>query len=172
MCIRDSPSTTNPAANPANDFKNTLFDRQQRGRIETGQPKSKINLTFNYAVRSWDFLVRTVRFGQVQFLNNVDPNAINGVTGAYFNDVGFGTDQVFAAKVTTDLVVSYRFCPGITLSAGGNNIFDIYPDRVYIDPRNDPAAVYANPVAGANKAAGGYNASRDASNRGLSLIHI
>ena len=165
-----NPSTTNPGANPANDFRNTLFDRQQRGRIETGQPKSKINLTLNYAVKSWDFLVRAVRFGQVQFLNNVDPNAINGVTGAYFNDVGFGTDQVFSAKVTTDLVVSYRFCPGITLSAGGNNIFDIYPDRVYIDPRNDPSAVYANPVAGANKAAGGYNASRDASNRGRFLF--
>ena len=86
------------------------------------------------------------------------------------NDIGFGTDQTFSAKITTDLVVSYAFCNGITLSAGGNNIFDVYPDRIFIDPRNNPQAVYENPIAGANKAAGGYNAGRDASSRGRFLF--
>ena len=79
-------------------------------------------------------------------------------------------DQVFAAKITTDLVISYKIVKGITLSGGANNLFDVYPDRIFIDPRNDLSAVYANPVQGTNKTPGGYNSGRDASNRGRNLF--
>jgi len=161
-----NPSLANPGANPANDLGLTLFDRQQRGRIETAQPQDKINLSFTYNVKKWDFLVRAIHWGKVQFLNNVDPLLINKTTGAYFNDIAPGIDQTFSAKITTDLVVSYKVRSGIMISAGANNIFDVYPDKVFIDPRNDLKAVYANPVQGANKTDGGYNAGRDASNRG------
>jgi iron complex outermembrane receptor protein len=167
---KNNPSTTNPNANPANDLALTLFDRQQRGRIENAQPGSKINLTFSYTINKWDFLARAVRFGRAQLLNNVDPKLINKTTGAYFNDFGLGIDQVFSAKVTTDLVVSYRLRTGITFTAGANNIFDVYPDRIFVDPRNDAKAVYANPIQGANKTDGGYNAGRDLSNRGRLLF--
>jgi iron complex outermembrane receptor protein len=164
-----NPSTTNPAANPANDLAFALFDRQQRGRIETAQPKSKINLTLTYSIQKWDFLVRSVRFGEVQFLNNVDPGLVNKITNAYFNDIAFGIDQTFSAKITTDLVVSCKIRPGISLSAGANNLFDVYPDQFFIDPRNNLQTVYSNPVQGANKTDGGYNSGRDASNRGRLL---
>ena len=172
---KNNPSLTDPAANPANDLAFTLFDRQQRGRIETAQPKSKINFTFSYNIKSWDFLLRAVRFGESEFLNNLDPASQRKTDNFYFNDVGFGADQVFSAKVTTDLVVAYRFCPGITLSAGGNNIFDVYPDRFFIDPRNDPKAVYADPsgpatLPAAAKTTTGYSSGRDASNRGRFLF--
>ena len=166
---KNNPSITNPGANPANDLAATLFDRQQRGRIETGQPKSKVNLTGTYSIGKWDFLARAVRFGDVEFLNNIDPRLANS-SGAFFNDIAFGTDQVFSAKIITDLVISYKVYPGITVSAGGNNIFDVYPDRVFVDPRNDLKAVYNNPIQGANKTEGGYNSGRDASNRGRFLF--
>jgi len=121
-------------------------------------------------LKKWDFLFRAVRFGKVQFLNNIDPALINKNTGAYFNDIGLGTDQTFSAKVTTDLVVSYKCRPGILITVGGNNIFDVYPDKVFVDPRNDLAAVYANPETAGNKVSGGYNSGRDASNRGRLLF--
>jgi len=168
---KNNPSVHDPSANPANDLGATLFDRQQRGRIETAQPNSKISLVLTYAIGHWEFLTRNVRFGRVQYLNNVDPRLVNKSTGAYFNDIALGTDQEFGAKVITDVVVTYRFKRGIALSVGGNNIFDIYPDKVYVDPRNNLAAVYANPIAGANKTAGGYNSGRDASNRGRFLFN-
>jgi iron complex outermembrane receptor protein len=166
----------NPAANPANDLAFTLFDRQQRGRIETAQPKSKINFTATYAIKNWNFLLRAVRFGEIQALNNVDPASKRQTDNFYFNDVALGTDQVFSAKITTDLVVSYRFKAGITISAGGNNIFDVYPDRVFVDPRNDLNAVKADPtgpaaVPAASKTTTGYNAGRDLSNRGRFLFN-
>jgi len=167
---KNNPSLSNKAANPTNDLSTTLFDRQQRGRIETGQPQNKINLSVSYNIHRWDFLARAVRFGKVQFLHNIDPTLINPTNGAYFNDAGLGVDQVFSAKVTTDVVVSYKAGAGVTLSIGGNNIFDVYPDRVFVDPRNDPQAVHNNPIAGANKAPGGYNSARDASNRGRLLF--
>ena len=112
-----------------------------------------------------------MRFGKVEYIHNVDPYSTNPVSGAYFNDAGFGTDQTFDAKWTTDLVVSYKAARGITLTVGANNLFDVYPDRIFIDPRNDPAAYYNAPVTtGANKTTGGYNAARDASNRGRFLF--
>jgi iron complex outermembrane recepter protein len=166
----------NPAANPANDLAFTLFDRQQRGRIETAQPKSKINFTIGYSIKNWDFLVRAVRFGETTFLNNVDPASRRKTDNFYFNDVGLGTDQVFSAKTITDLVITYKFPMGVTLSVGGNNIFDVYPDRVFIDPRNEPGAVYADPTGpttlpAATKTTTGYSAGRDASNRGRNLFN-
>jgi iron complex outermembrane receptor protein len=168
---KNNPSLSDPTANPANDLSLTLFDRQQRNRIETGQPASKFSLMAAYTIGKWDFLARAVRWGQVQFLNNVDPNLKNKNTGAYFNDIALGTDQIFGAKLTTDLVVTFRLNPSVALSAGGNNIFDVYPDKVFVDPRNDLASVYANPIQGANKAPGGYNSGRDASNRGRLLYY-
>jgi iron complex outermembrane recepter protein len=171
----NNPSTRknnpDPNANPANDLRLNLFDRQQRARIEVGQPQSKINASFTYSLKKLDILARAVRFGEVTILNNVDPNWVRP-DATFFNDVAVGTDQTFKAKVVTDLVFSYHFTPGVTFSVGGNNIFDIYPDRIYLDPRNDPQAVYANPVNGANKAPGGYGAGRDLTNRGRFLFGV
>ncbi len=164
-------SSGNLAANPANDFKNILFDRQQRARIEHGSPNNKINLTATYSLKKWDFMARAVRFGEVTELNNVANNPFaQKPDGTYWNDVNFASDQKFSAKVTTDLIVTYRFMPGLGLTLGANNLFDVYPDPIFIDPRNSYANVHSNPVAGANKAAGGYGSGRDVSNRGRFLF--
>ncbi|MEO5995084.1 MAG: TonB-dependent receptor [Chitinophagaceae bacterium] len=167
----NNPGKADNTKNPANDLSNVLFDRQQRARVEDGSPKSKINLTLSYGLPKWDFLVRAVRFGETKFLNNVDPSA-RMASGLYWNDVGLGTDQTFSAKITTDVVVTYKFLAGLSLAIGANNLLDTYPDRIFIDPRNDPQTVYTNPVASTdpNKTPGGYGAGRDASNRGRFLF--
>lgn len=169
----NNPSLTDGTKNPANDLKTGLFDRLQRSRIEVGQPRTKLNFTFNYELRKWSMLARTVRFGETKFLNVIDPASRNEATGAYWNDVGLGTDQTFGAKWTTDLVLTYKVVPGMTIAVGANNLFDEYPDRIFIDPRNDPNAYYTTPVStslGTNKTTGGHNAGRDASNRGRFLF--
>ena len=169
----NNPSVGDPSKNPANDLRTALFDRQQRSRIEIAQPKTKFNLTFNYDLRKYNLLVRTVRFGEITALNPADPALRNSATGAYWNDVGPGTDQTFSAKWTTDLVLTYKACPGLNVSFGANNLFDVYPDRIFVDPRNDPNAYYNAPVAsslGVNKTTGGHNAGRDLSNRGRFLF--
>lgn len=169
----NNPSLTDPSKNPANDLSFSLFDRVQRSRIETAQPKSKINLTVGYSIKKFDFSVRAVRFGETVLLSATDPRSVNG-SGVYWNDVALGADQTFKAKITTDVVVTYRFCPAVSLTLGANNIFDVYPDRIFIDPRNDQAAVYGNPnnptTLSTSKTEGGYSAGRDLSNRGRFLF--
>ena len=167
----NNPSLTDPTKNPANDLSVALFDRLQKSRIEDAQPKSKINLTFNYDFKKFSFLVRAVRFGETVLVSNTDPKAVNG-SGVYWNDVALNADQTFKARITTDLVVTYRYCSAISFSAGANNIFDVYPDRLFIDPRNDPQAVIGNPnqsALGTSKTTGGYSAGRDLTNRGRFL---
>lgn len=167
----NNPGKTDNSKNPGNDLSNILFDRQQRSRVESGAPENKINLTLSYGLPKWDFLVRAVRFGETKALNNIDPTA-KKQDGTYWNDVGFGTDQTFRAKITTDVVVTYKFFPGLSFAVGANNVFDTYPDRIFIDPRNSAQLVYFTPVASTdpNKTGGGYAAGRDASNRGRFLF--
>ena len=169
----NNPSLTDPSKNPANDFSTLLFDRQQRARIEVGQPMAKVNLTANYTISKLDVLARVVYFGKITSLNNVNPRATNAA-GIFWNDAGFGADQTYAGKATTDLVLTYRACEGLAFSVGANNLLDVYPDQIFVDPRNTPNAVYATPVASAlttSKVVGGYTAGRDQSNRGRFLFN-
>jgi len=167
----NNPSLTDPTQNPANDFRIALFDRQQRSRIEVAQPKSKLNITANYQLRKWDITLRTVRFGETQYVHNVDP-AAKSSNGTFFNDVLPDIDQTFDPRWVTDLVLTFKACKWVSIAVGANNIFDVYPERVFIDPRNGPREViYNNPIVGANQAPGGYGAGRDASNRGRFLFN-
>ncbi|MBC7849806.1 MAG: TonB-dependent receptor, partial [Chitinophagaceae bacterium] len=169
----NNPGEGDPSKNPANDLKTSLFDRQQRSRIEVAQPKSKVNITLNYDFKKFNVILRTVRFGETTLLNNADPALRNSATNAYWNDVALETDQTFGAKWTTDVVLTYKPKQGLSISVGANNLFDVYPDRIFIDPRNEPAAYYNAPVSnslGVNKTTGGYNAGRDQSNRGRFLF--
>lgn len=168
----NNPSRTDPTKNPANDLSIALFDRVQRSRIENAQPRNKVSIALNYSIKKFEFLVRAVRFGETVLLSAIDPAAVNGA-GVYWNDVALGADQTFKAKITTDLVISYKVCSGVGVSVGANNLFDVYPDRLFLDPRNDPQAVYANPIQsslGTSKTTGGYSAGRDLTNRGRFLF--
>ncbi len=170
----NNPSLTDPTKDPAQDFKNLLFDRQQRSRIEVAQPNSKINFTVNYTIKKFNFLLRAVRFGKIESVNIVDPRSVNAA-GAFWNDVAFEVDQSFSAKINTDLVVTYRFYKNSSFSFGANNLLDVYPDRIFVDPRNSAANVYTNPVAsalGTAKTTGGYAAARDVSNRERFLFPV
>ena len=167
----NNPSLTDASKNPANDLGASLFDRQQRSRIEVGQPKNKINLTVNYAIGKFNFTVRAVRFGEITSLSSSDPNATKP-DGTYWNDVAPQAEQTFAAKITTDLIINYNINKIFSATIGSTNIFDVYPDKLFLDPRNDNATVYANPVASAtNKTVGGYTAGRDFTNRGRFLFN-
>ena len=167
----NNPSETDPTKNPANDLQTALFDRLQRSRIEVAQPKSKINITLTYDIQKFNFLVRTVRFGEVSYLHNIDPASMQP-NGTFWNDVGVGTDQTYSPKWVTDFVFTFKAMNGLSVAIGANNIFDVYPDRIFIDPRNQPDTYYNTPVTtGTNKTTGGYNAARDASNRGRFLFN-
>ncbi|MDZ7897663.1 MAG: TonB-dependent receptor [Arcicella sp.] len=150
-------------ANPSTWYRTALFDRQQYALIETYLPRSKWNLSAAYNIGKLDVTFRAVRFGETEFRNVVDPLA-KRTNGTYWNtqfNYGDGVtapiDQTFSALWISDLVVGYKLSKILYASIGANNIFDVYPDQIYIDPRNAQGSI-------------DYNASRDGSNRGRLLF--
>jgi iron complex outermembrane receptor protein len=141
-------------ANPA--LKARLFDRLERSRYEMAVPRDKINLSANFTSSKWNILLRSVRFGEVGFLNAIDPTIAT-------NNLPLEIDQTFSAKWITDLSISYNITKPLTFTVGANNIFDIYPDLAFIDPRNNENNL--------NSAASGtnYTTNRDNTSNGRFL---
>jgi len=137
-----------------NNLRNRLFDRQQRTRLESGNPRSKINLSAAYTYGKFGIEARSVRFGEVQTAD-ADPARAN-------------LDQTFSAKWITDLTLNAQFTKQLGLIVGVSNLFNVYPDKIFVDPRNnanntsvDPATAYLNPSG----------AAWDNSNRGRYLYN-
>ncbi|QJX45937.1 TonB-dependent receptor [Hymenobacter taeanensis] len=122
-------------ANPA--LQNTLFDRSQRARLENGQPRSKINLSADYGYKIFSANLRTVRFGEVQ---TKDANPARSFI-----------DQTFSAKWVTDLVLSAQVIKNLSLSVGVNNLFNVYPDRLYQDPNNNEQSLNYSTLDATNR---------------------
>jgi iron complex outermembrane recepter protein len=163
----DAPKNNDLANNPSTWYRTALFDRQQVGLIENYLPNSKWNLSAAYAVGKLNVTFRAVRFGEVQARNVTDPNA-KKADGTYWNtifDHGNGSevagsapiDQTFNPIWISDLVVGYNITKSLYLSVGANNVFDVYPDQIFIDPKNAIGSV-------------DYNSGRDVSNRGRLLF--
>ncbi|WP_420147370.1 TonB-dependent receptor [Spirosoma sp.] len=97
-------------------FGNFLFNRQDSARLTLAQPRSKLQLTFNYRLRKFGAVLRVSRFGAVDAYDPANP----------------ALDESFTPKFITDLNVSYRILKNLTITAGANNLFDIYPDPLRI----------------------------------------
>lgn len=94
-------------------FQSTLFDREQLGRIEHGQPKDNVNVTANLTAGIFGVNLHNQRFGEVTQFHATDANL----------------DQTFSGKWITDLDVSVKLLNRIRAAVGANNLFDIYPDE-------------------------------------------
>ena len=107
----------------------SYFNREDQSRIEVANPKSKINLAFNYKYGKFGALLRFVRFGEVTYLdptiNPATPTAfpVNAFTGKQET-----LDQTFGAKTVTDLSLSYQVAQYLGLTIGANNLFNEYQD--------------------------------------------
>ncbi len=159
----NSAEKNDPTKSPDTWFKNLLFDRQQRSRIEVWQPMNKVNLSLTYSIGKLDITARTVRFGEVKYVHNLDTEAKKS-DGTFWNtqfdrDASGKAyiDQTFAPVWITDLTLNYRFTKMLSASLGANNLFNVYPDQIYVDPRNAIGSV-------------DYASGRDASNRGRLLF--
>jgi len=120
-------------------LKGKLFDRLERSRYESSVPKSKLNLSANYSWNKLGVLLRTVRFGEVTFKNAIDPTLPA-------NNLPLEMDQTYAAKWITDIAVSYKVIKSLNVTLGANNLFDVYPDKMYIDPRNNQFNLSGDPT--------------------------
>lgn len=86
-----------------------VFSSQDISIIEEWQPQDRISLSGRY---QWGNLSANLAFNRY---------------GEY--TVEDGDRQTYGAKILTDLRLAYEFENGLSLEAGGNNIFDVLPDK-------------------------------------------
>ncbi|MBD0294531.1 MAG: TonB-dependent receptor, partial [Flavisolibacter sp.] len=96
-------------------YRDVLFNVEERGRIEQGQPRNKIILSAIYKTGKWEFATRAVRFGKVASIYNGSDRSF---------------DEVLSPKVNSGFRIAYAPKPWITVTAGAMNIFNVYPDRL------------------------------------------
>lgn len=100
--------------------------------IEVAVPRQKILLSATYKHNKLGLTMRMTRYGSVQaFSRGLSAEDNNTIC----NEDGSRCVQVFSAKVVTDLGLTWNFSDAFSLTVGGNNIFDVYPDK-YNTSRN------------------------------------
>ena len=158
-------------------LKNTFFDRQQRGRLESAQPNSKIVLSAGYTVGKFGLQLRTVRFGEVRFYDaRLDPAPTPAVPNPFlFSSI----DQTFGAKWVTDATVNLQIIKPLGIAVGATNLFNIYPDKYRVNARNsatnfstDATTAYASNLDNTNRGRTLYNPNQFGFNGAFYFVRL
>ena len=94
----------------------TLLDATAISDIETASPKVRVNLGALWKAGNWTVNLREAYYGKSSEMNSSDGSKYyeTAIKGAF----------------VTDLELSYRIGNAWTVSVGGNNLFNKYPDMV------------------------------------------
>lgn len=90
----------------------------QIANIRNLAPHDVAHFTANYGIGSWSFTARENYYGSWVNASDYGLNA-NGQPR-----------QVFGAKATTDLDVTYTFAKQFAITLGANNVFNSFPDKL------------------------------------------
>jgi len=90
------------------------------GQFETGTPSSKFLGSFNYSIGKWSTMLTAVRWGGVTELDSYPGTLSDGSNGF--------ADQFYTPEFTVDIGITYSFSDKLSLTVGGNNIFNEYPE--------------------------------------------
>lgn len=110
----------NPAALSSLGSTYTLFDRPSQGYLTNAFPESKVALGANWSIGPFDLNLQGIRYDKF-----VAPGA------------NATLDRSFSAKFITNLQVRYHLTKQVSIAAGADNIFNVYPDA-----NNIPLAQY------------------------------
>ena len=89
--------------------ENIYLSPRERAFILASAPKTKVNLNLNYKINKFNVNLQMVRFDKVTLIGYDD------------------AEQVYNAKVTTDLSFGYEFSKNLNLTLGSKNLFNRYP---------------------------------------------
>lgn len=100
-----------------------LIDTVSRALIETSQPHTKILASVNYQTGKFGVTLRGTYFGEVTAWERLNV-PVAGTTNRH-------RSQTFGGKTLFDLSVNYTLTKFLTATVGGNNITNVYPDKVF-----------------------------------------
>lgn len=142
-----------PAPIAALGITTPLFDLTQQLRFSDSLPRDKVTLDLNYARGPFTLSVTNTRYGKVSTvaLLNRTPAQVAALVRGYdvqqvpaaSNAANSDIIQRFGAKVLTDVELGWQATRALRLSAGAQNLFDVYPDE-------NIASTVASVAAGTN----------------------
>lgn len=100
-----------------------LIDTVSRALIETSQPHSKVLISLGYQIGKLTLNLRSSYFGETTAWEKL-ARPVTGTSNLH-------QSQTFAGKNLLDASVVYSINKFLTITVGGNNITDVYPDKVY-----------------------------------------
>ncbi len=105
-----------------------LFNREEIARVEYGQPRYKVNSLLSYEIDKFRFQLVNTLFGEVKFIHPNDGDPANWVLNEFTGNIET-RDQTFSPKLVTDATISYQINDYVRCTIGGNNIFNVFPDK-------------------------------------------
>ncbi len=122
----------------------TLFNSEEKTRIEKGQPGSKMILSITYKTGKIKLNIRNTRFGETMItpISQTPPFSPN--------------PEFFSSKILTDVSLSYNFKPWTTITIGANNIANVYPDKLKHYKNTSNGGLIFSPEASPYGFNGGY----------------
>jgi iron complex outermembrane receptor protein len=100
----------------------TYFDQTSRIYLEQAVPRTKVTLSHDLSLGSWNVYLRNTYFGETTEATNAE------IFDADLNQIDTSIDPYYSGKVITDLSVGYSFSSNLSLTIGANNLLDVYPD--------------------------------------------
>jgi len=116
----------NPAALAGTNL--VLIGRQIQGLIEDASPDSKLVLNALYNWEDWDINLSGVRYGRYTYTHATNP----------------ALDQRMSPQWVTNLDIAHHFTDSLTVSVGGNNVFDTHPDKLLPANRSRGVSKYTS----------------------------
>jgi len=89
----------------------TFFGKREKAFLLASAPDSKFGLNFNYSKNKFDAGLAFTRFSKVVLVDYADE------------------DDVYNARLITDLTLGYKLTKNLKLSIGSNNLFNVYPTK-------------------------------------------
>jgi iron complex outermembrane receptor protein len=89
----------------------TFFGKREKAFLLASAPDSKFGLNLTYSKNKFDAGLAFTRFSKVVLVDYADE------------------DDVYNARLVTDLTVGYKLTKNLKLSIGSNNLFNVYPTK-------------------------------------------
>lgn len=107
----------------------TFFSPFSEAYLKAAAPDHKFGLNLGYGYKKFDANLSFTKFSEVQIYDFqwVDSPPTSQADVDALLDPALGSVDTYASKVTADLSLSYAFSDKISLTIGGNNIFNVYP---------------------------------------------
>lgn len=106
----------------------TFFGERDKAFLLASAPANKFGLNFNYSYKWLDAGLAFTRFSEVKLLDYQVYEDVADYGGSFANQLKMATDT-YGAKTVTDLNLGFKLSKSFKLTAGANNLFNIYPDQ-------------------------------------------